>query len=624
MEKPIVNTAPVRRIIFFLLLLAAALFTFRPGINGKMSFDARMIIYNNPLVTTPDGILRAFRGDFYEGSRMDAQIGLTSGFYRPLVNALYWLEYRFAGTNDAIYNFDQILFHWACALMVFFLAARLLPDKPLAPFIAATLFALHPANAYAATRDVRSDLLCLLFYLGALIAYLRAFPAAAPPRKRFILLAIACYLGALTSKEMGVTLPAVLVMLHFRQRYAEGRPAREILYTLPFWLLFAAYMAIRFMFLSHAPINNPYLLVYTPHALYINVIKNFSIYILRYLLPMGAEYPTLLPKMINFIDPSFTDPQIYLSAALIISITGVALLNIRRHPTSAFLTLFLLITMTPLTMVTRISDITDIDLLNAPERFMYIPSVPLLLLAALFMQNAYNRLQKDWAKKGAAVAGAGAALFLGFQSNVHTIALNDDMANLKSLYLFPKERLTPRMLLMRECLYVHHVALPRQNFTEAKQRLVKVLEKNPSVPLPYMVLGKLYIQTDQWDKITPLIAQWNDLNDKDIELTMKDNPTILNDYLIVYRHFPYMLAAAAAHRGEAREAADFLCSALWRGYSEPEIVSGLRENFLLNGPPQCRMAKNEALCRKNASVPDLPEWRQPLDPKRCEDWKKLF
>ncbi len=612
-----------RRTLFFVLLLAAVLLALSPGINAKMSFDARMMVYDNPLVTSSNNILKPFWSDFCEGCRMDGQISLTSGFYRPVVNAVYWLEYRFAGTNDAIYNFDEMLLHWVCALTVFFLAARLMPDKPLAPFIAATLFALHPANAYAATRDVRSDLLCLLFYLGAVIAYLRAFPPAAPPRKRFILLSLTCFLGAILSKEMGVTLPAVLVMLHFRQRHADGRPMRELLYTLPFWLLFTAYMAMRALLLPQGGAS-PYLMAYTSPVLYINAIKNFAIYLLRYILPLGAGYPTLLPKMVNFIDPTFTDPLIYLSLGLLILITGAALWNIRRHPTAAFLTFFMLVTMTPLTMVTRISDITDINVLKTPERFMYIPSVPLLLLASLLLQNAYSSLQKDAAKKGAAIAGVGAALFLGSQSNTHTVAINSDVATLKNLYLFPEERLTPRMLLMRECLYVLRVALPLRNFTEAEQRLVKVLKNNPSAPLPYMVLGNLYMQTEEWNKITPLILQWNRLDVSDLELIMKNNPTILSDYMGVYRHFPYLLAAAATHRGEARQAADYLCSALQRGFDEQEIVWGLRENYLLNGPPQCRTAQNEALCRKNASIPDFAEWRQPLDPKRCKEWKTLF
>ncbi|MBI5636885.1 MAG: hypothetical protein HZA03_02820, partial [Nitrospinae bacterium] len=119
------NNPRARRIIFFVLLLAAVLLTFRPGIDMEMTPDMRMVTYNNPLIIASDGILRVFQGDFCEGCRVDdARFEMRPGFYRPLVSALFWLEYRFAGTNDAIYNFDQILFHWACALMVFFLAAR--------------------------------------------------------------------------------------------------------------------------------------------------------------------------------------------------------------------------------------------------------------------------------------------------------------------------------------------------------------------------------------------------------------------------------------------------------------------------------------------------------------------
>lgn len=624
MEKPLLNTAPVRRIIFFVLLLTAVLVTFRHGIHAKMTGDGRTAIYGNTMITAPDGILHIFQGDFCDGCNVPgARMKLLTGFYRPLVNAIYWLEYRFAGTNDAIYNLDEILFHWVCALMVFFFAARLLPGRPLLPFIAAILFALHPANTYAATSDSRADLLCLLFYLGALIAYLRAFPVDTPPRWRFILLALACYLGAILSKEMGVTLPAVLVMLHLRQRYAEGRPGREILYTIPFWLLFAAYMVARTHLITGAT-TSLYLQVYAPHVLYINVIKNFPVYLLRYLLPLGSEYPALLPKIINFIDPTFTDPGIYLSMGLLLLVTGTALFNIRRHPTAAFLTFFLLITMSPLAAITRITDIPDIDVIKAPERLMYIPSVPLLLLAALFLQNAYNRLQMDWAKKGAVAAGAGAALFLGYQSSIHTLAINSDVAKLKSFYLLPENRLTPKMRALRECFYVEFVDLPKHDYAAAERRIAGVLRENPAMPMPYVEMGYVYLKTKRWQMIPPLLSQWNDLELEDIFKFMEKNPAVLNEYLSAYHNFPFLLGTAAAHQGEAREAADFFCSALRRRFNEDQVINELRENYLLNGPPQCRTAQDEALCRKNASIPDFAEWRPPLDPKRCEEWKKRF
>ncbi len=619
----LVNNFRTRRILFFVLLLAAGLVTFRPGINAKMTGDAHMLIYHNPLVTMPGGILHIFQGDFCRGCGVDMPVNISTGFYRPLVNAVFWLEYRFAGTNDAVYNFDQILFHWACALMVFFFAARLLPEKPMLPFIAATLFALHPANAYAATRDVRSDLLCLLFYLGALIAYLRAFSPGAMPHKGSILLAIACYIGAILSKEMGVTLPAVLVMLHFRLRHAEGRPLREMLYTIPFWLLFAVYMAMRAILIPHGG-ESPYLAFYSSATLYINAIKNSAIYLLRYFLPLGAEYPTLLPKMVNFIDPSFTDPLLYLSLALLLLITGAALINIRCHPTAAFLTFFMLIAMTPLAVVTRITDIADINVLKAPERFMYIPSVPLLMLAALFLQNVWTRLRTDAAKKGAAVAGACAALFLGSQSNTHTVAINSDVAVLKSLYLFPQDRLTPKMRALRDCFYVQFVDIPKHRYADAEQRMADVLKNNPSMPIPYAELGFIYMETKRWELIPAVASQWNNLTPEDVYNLRKQNPTFQNEYLGVYHNFPFMLGMAAAHRGNARQAADLFCSALRRGFKEEQVISELRENYLLNGPPQCRTAADETLCIKNAAVPDLAEWRQPLDPGRCEDWKKFF
>lgn len=157
------------------------------------------------------------------------------GHYVPLSWMTLGLDYRVWGMNPAGYHLTNLLLHTASAVMVYFLARRLLAGAPsarddprststtgrtaLAAAFAALAFAVHPLRVESvAWVTERRDVLSGLFYFSSILAYLRSRDAARPGR--WSALALILFAAALLSKATAMTLPAVLLILNV---YPLGR-----------------------------------------------------------------------------------------------------------------------------------------------------------------------------------------------------------------------------------------------------------------------------------------------------------------------------------------------------------------------------------------------------------------
>jgi tetratricopeptide (TPR) repeat protein len=79
---------------------------------------------------------------------------------------------------------------------------------------AALLFAVHPLRVESvAWITERRDVLCGLFYLLAILAYVHAYEPDRPIQRKYYWFCLASFVLALLSKEIAVTLPALLLFL---------------------------------------------------------------------------------------------------------------------------------------------------------------------------------------------------------------------------------------------------------------------------------------------------------------------------------------------------------------------------------------------------------------------------
>jgi protein O-mannosyl-transferase len=198
-----------------------------------------------------------------------------AGHYIPLTWLSLGLDYLLWGLHPGGYHLSSLLLHAATALGFYFLALRLLrlalppATTPAAlrwgAALAALLFAIHPLRVESvASATERRDVLSGLFYVLALLCYVKAFdraPAAAAPRlhPRWYVLTLAAFAAALLSKSIVVTLPVTLLVLDVYPLRRLGGPAgwrtpRPWLEKLPFFALSAAAAAVAFLALL--PLGN--------------------------------------------------------------------------------------------------------------------------------------------------------------------------------------------------------------------------------------------------------------------------------------------------------------------------------------------------------------------------------
>jgi len=158
--------------------------------------------------------------------------------YYPLVHTSYWLEYHLWGLDARGYHATNVALHAVNALLLWHVLRRLRVPGSL---FAAALFAVHPVMTESvAWITERKNVLSLALALGSLASYLRFAPPKPeartdPPAWRFYALSLALFVGALLSKTVVCSLPAVILVLFWWRR---GRlRAGDVAPLVPFFAL---------------------------------------------------------------------------------------------------------------------------------------------------------------------------------------------------------------------------------------------------------------------------------------------------------------------------------------------------------------------------------------------------
>lgn len=187
-----------------LLLIAATILVYQQVWHAGFIWDDDVYVTENKLLTAPDGLKRIW-------------FSLESpSQYFPLVYSSFRLEYALWGLNPAGYHWVNILLHAANALLVWRL---LLVLRVPGAWLAAAIFALHPVHVESvAWITERKNVLMGLFFLLALLAWVRFVEASSRQRWKFYCLALVFYALALFSKTTACTLPAALLLILWLKR----------------------------------------------------------------------------------------------------------------------------------------------------------------------------------------------------------------------------------------------------------------------------------------------------------------------------------------------------------------------------------------------------------------------
>ena len=351
------------------------------------------------------------------------------GHYQPLTWISHALVYSLYGEDPGAYHGASLLLHAVNAVLVFFLIAALLrrgwpadpPALRVAAAVGALVFAIHPLRvepvAWAAARQ---DVLCTVFLLGALLAYLRMAAAQVVGRsgRAWYAVSVACFALSLLAKATGIMLPVALLILDAyplrRLRAAGALPRRVLIEKLPFLLLAlgAAELVLRS--------KNPDTMSLAEHGVLARLAQAFygvCFYIWKTLVPVG------LSPLYQLHKPLWpAAPQFLVSAAAMIALTAMLIRYRRGHPWALAAWAWYVVMALPLLGFGQAGPQLVAD------RYTYVACLPWAVLAAAGVYRLWLAWGTDAQSlnRWLVLAGAEAALlFLGVQTYTQSAVWKD-------------------------------------------------------------------------------------------------------------------------------------------------------------------------------------------------------
>lgn len=343
------DPAPAQRAHIYLLAAIATLL-YLPSLFGAFVYDDHYLLEQNTTLQSPAGFVSAFKDDYY--GQANPQYAL--GYYRPLSLLTHWLDWQIFGAHPWGHHLTNLILHICCTVVLYLLILALFGESQLA-LLAATVFAAHPAHAGTVCFiSGRVDALAALFSLLSLLFFCRRRSLSAPS-----------YFAALLSKEMSVTVP----LLAFWKEKEQGWK-KAVVAMVPFVVALVAVLILRFGILG------------APRITLLSQMGG------------GAPWQTVpaylrflvLPPFQLYMEPAPAQmPWVWNLAATFIFAAGAWLLKDRRV---AGWSLVWLITLLPVAGIVQLE--TSLD-----ERFLYLPSVSVCLLAAAWILQYLKKRNAD-------------------------------------------------------------------------------------------------------------------------------------------------------------------------------------------------------------------------------------
>ena len=237
------------------------------------------------------------------------------GHYWPVFYSTFWAEHKLWGFAPVGYHIVNVGLHLLNSLLVWRVMAKL---RVRAGWLIAAVFAVHPVHVESVAWVFgRKDLLSALFYLAAVLAWLRFEETE---ERRSYVSALVLLVAALLSKSVAATLPVALLVIAWFKR---GRiSTADWLRTIPF---FAASAVITVADLLYYRSSGPFTTDYTiaerglaiaPRALWSYLAK--------------LLWPVDLPVIYPHWDTSPDNPWAWVLAVAAVA-AGVVLWHLRHR-----------------------------------------------------------------------------------------------------------------------------------------------------------------------------------------------------------------------------------------------------------------------------------------------------
>ena len=307
--------------------------------------------------------------------------------YRPVATLSYFLLHQAAGLNPFYYHLTSVALHILNILLVYW-TGRLILKNPSAALIAGLLFACHPVQTEPVDCIAyNEDLLTAFFFLLAFILYLKATPQDFKKTAvKYYGGSLLCFLLGLLSKEMAITLPAVLLLYDLtlragnRQSFSLKMVVNAVIDRGRLYAGYGAvglfYLALRFIFLSNpAAQATPFFGSLFERILYLPAHIFSFIKLAIFPVELNADYVFAYPS-------GFFDISNLVGFIIVIGLAAASFLVFKHARQVFFCIWWFLITLFPVYNIIPIFN-------PLAERYLYIPLIGFCMLAAPFFSGLF-------------------------------------------------------------------------------------------------------------------------------------------------------------------------------------------------------------------------------------------
>ena len=178
--------------------------------------------FDDPLYVTENSHIQS--GITLAGIRWAFSTTYADSLWHPLIWLSFMLDNQLVGLNAGGYHITNLILHIFSTLLLFWLFNRMTGAIWRSAFVAA-FFAVHPLHVESvAWIAERKDVLSAFFWMLTLCMYV--YYTEKPVIKRYLPV-VFCFVLALMSKSIVVTLPVILILLDYwplkRFEFREGK-----------------------------------------------------------------------------------------------------------------------------------------------------------------------------------------------------------------------------------------------------------------------------------------------------------------------------------------------------------------------------------------------------------------
>lgn len=468
-----------KNIYNYLILIACVFAVYYNSLGNSFVFDDESVILGDQSLTTLSSIPKYFTG----GEGFHKVIGK---YYRPVVSTSYNIDYALWELNPFGFHLTNLLIHLIATLILFRVLQVLFYKYKycnLAALLGTIIFAVHPIHTEAVSWvSGRTDSFVTLFFFAAFLYYLKYTNfdnTSKQTEPKYLTFSLIFYGLGLLTKEMMITLPAVIILFDFIYRQQSFKQVLQNFKTYSYFIaLTIVYVIVRYFALSGVPdrLNYMYFINDNFTTIAATMVKTVPLYFKLIFVPTPLLY-----HYNGFLSDaqSFFELNVLLSIAFVLVLIIGAFILYKKFPEISFCVTFFIITLLPVMNI-----IPTMNLMA--ERFLYLSSFCVSILAAYLIAK-YITNQNKTAFIVTVLIICGVYFYLTYQRNI-------DWKNNDTLYT-TAEGMDGSVLLVNS----GNIYANKKQYDEAEKRYRRAIEVRDNSVLAHHNLGLIYLLRNQLD-----------------------------------------------------------------------------------------------------------------------------